>query len=68
MGVLMTTVLSVLAILAGIGLVFVARPNAAGQSPAFLKSHLMQMNYPVFCLGLIVVGLAFLITELGVGS
>lgn len=64
----MTMLFGALAILAGIGLVFLGRPNAAGDSPVFLRSSLMQMNYPVLCLGLIVIGLAFLVTGLDYGA
>jgi hypothetical protein len=50
-------------IVAGVALVFIARPNREGVSPRFLRSGSMQMLYPTICLGMFVVGVALLFRD-----
>ncbi len=60
---MMTWVITIGSLLARLALVFVARPNAQGENPSFVRGTAAEMLYPVMCLGLIVIGLSLLITS-----
>jgi len=51
-----------LALVAGIMLIIVGRPNKYGESPRFLQSRALQMFYPSVVLAFFALGIAELIT------
>jgi hypothetical protein len=54
--------IGILALVAGIMLLIVGRPNRSGESPRFLQSRSLQMFYPSVVLAFFALGVAELIT------
>ncbi len=56
--------LSLVMLLAGAGMVWLGAPRK-GVSPAFMRNGAVEMLWPVVCLGLLVCGVAGLVTGTG---
>jgi hypothetical protein len=49
------------ALVIGVAMIWLARPNAQGEHPRFLRRGLVQMVYPVVAMLFLVIGIAQLI-------
>ncbi len=45
----------------GVAMVLIALPGKSGENPAWVRSGLIELMYPVLCLTLITLGVAFMI-------
>jgi hypothetical protein len=61
----MSLLFGAVSFLVGLLMIFVGRPGSSGENPAFLRNGFAETFYPVTCLGLLVVGGAFIGQGLG---
>lgn len=58
-------VIAICAFAVGIVMIWLGRPNKAGENPAFLRIGFMQMIYPAAVLTVLVLGIAEVIQAFG---
>jgi hypothetical protein len=58
-------VIAIVAFAVGIAMIWLGKPNKAGENPAFLRISFMQMIYPAAVLTVLVIGIAEVIQAIG---